>query len=596
MMSEPPADAAASPARFVIRVLAAWMVVSALLIAVSWSAIAAGRFPDPDDAMRLVQVRDLLAGQSWFDLTQYRSDAPGGGVAMHWSRVVDLPLVVMIAALTPLIGAAVAESAALIIVPLVTLLCVMLLAARIAWKLLGAEEATLTCLVLAIAIPVLFQLEPLRIDHHGWQIVCALGVANAMMLRSPGWGGAIIGAVCAVWLAISIEGLPLAAVVFAVLALRWLRPRDAHRWLVSAITVLALASPVLFALTRGLSDLATHCDTIGPAHLGVFVWGAVGLAALARLEPVPRAALIGGFALVAGGAVGLMLYAAPHCATGGFAELNPVAERYWLSQIKEGLPIWRQDLTTILQYAVTPVIGLAAAIRLALLARDGTRQFWSDYAIILGGALIVALLVSRAGAVACALAAPPLAWQLRRWLLAIRQMERPAPRLAAMLGVVCALLPAFPAMVLTSAIPAQASRAGVAATISKASACDVSKARAVLNALPQGEVFAPLDIGPAVLLETRHSVIATAHHRGHEGISSVIEIALAPPENARAMLARRGTRYVALCPGLSEARMYAQLEPGGLVAQLVAGDAPRWLKPVAHKDASGLKIWRISPE
>ena len=46
-----------------------------------------------DDAMRLVEVRDLLAGQGWFDLTQYRLSPPGG-VAMHWSRLVDVPLAV----------------------------------------------------------------------------------------------------------------------------------------------------------------------------------------------------------------------------------------------------------------------------------------------------------------------------------------------------------------------------------------------------------------------------------------------------------------------------------------------------------------------
>jgi hypothetical protein len=28
--------------------------------------------PSTDDAMRLVQMRDLASGQSWFDLTQYR--------------------------------------------------------------------------------------------------------------------------------------------------------------------------------------------------------------------------------------------------------------------------------------------------------------------------------------------------------------------------------------------------------------------------------------------------------------------------------------------------------------------------------------------
>jgi hypothetical protein len=333
---------------------------------------------------------------------------------------------------------------------------------------------------------------------------------------------------------------------------------------------------------------------MSPVHLGVFVWGAVVLGALARAEPVPRGALIAGFALTAGGAVGLVMLNAPQCASGGFSAINPVAQEYWLSQIKEGLPIWRQDVSTMLQYVVTPAIGVFAALALASRSRDWLRRFWFDYAMILGAALLVALLVARAGAVACALAAPPLAWQLRQWLRAMRRMERPAPRLAAMLGMVCALLPAFPAMLLTSAIPAQAAR-GKPPTIAKSSDCEIGGAAKVLNALPAAEIFAPMDIGPSLLLETKHTVIATAHHRGHEGIRSLIEISLASESEAHAMLTKRGTSYVALCAGLSEAQMYSAIAPDGFAAQLVAGKAPKWLEPIALKGAGDLQLWRVSP-
>src|SRR5579872_6829055 len=44
-----------------------------------------------DDAMRLAQVRDLLAGQSWYDLTQWRMNVPFG-LPMHWSRLIDAPI------------------------------------------------------------------------------------------------------------------------------------------------------------------------------------------------------------------------------------------------------------------------------------------------------------------------------------------------------------------------------------------------------------------------------------------------------------------------------------------------------------------------
>jgi hypothetical protein len=42
----------------------------------------------------LVQVRDLLAGQGWFDLHQYRL-GPDGGTLMHWSRIPDIPIIVL---------------------------------------------------------------------------------------------------------------------------------------------------------------------------------------------------------------------------------------------------------------------------------------------------------------------------------------------------------------------------------------------------------------------------------------------------------------------------------------------------------------------
>ncbi len=51
--------------------------------------------PDNDDAMRLVEVRDLLNGQGWFDLMQYRL-GPAPGTLMHWSRFVDLPIAALI--------------------------------------------------------------------------------------------------------------------------------------------------------------------------------------------------------------------------------------------------------------------------------------------------------------------------------------------------------------------------------------------------------------------------------------------------------------------------------------------------------------------
>ena len=69
----------------------------------------------PDDMMRVVQVLDS-DGQSWHDTVQRRLDPPAG-VAMHWSRLSDLPLAVAIGALEPFAGRGGAVYLAVLLVP-----------------------------------------------------------------------------------------------------------------------------------------------------------------------------------------------------------------------------------------------------------------------------------------------------------------------------------------------------------------------------------------------------------------------------------------------------------------------------------------------
>src|ERR1700738_3354574 len=89
-----------------------------------------------DDAMRLVEVRDWIGGQGWFDLFQYRLDPPG--TSMHWSRVVDMPLAALILLLRPLIGTHGAETVTLFLWPLLLFAAALVLVAAIARQLSGS--------------------------------------------------------------------------------------------------------------------------------------------------------------------------------------------------------------------------------------------------------------------------------------------------------------------------------------------------------------------------------------------------------------------------------------------------------------------------
>src|SRR6185369_3259311 len=124
--------------RLFLPIGAVWALAALILLAVRWHAITTHNFADVDDQLRLVEVRDWLNGQSFYDVTQYRMNQPWGA-PMHWSRLVDMPLAALILLFRPLVGANGAEMLAVSIVPLVTLGMILLLAGLVGRRLADAE-------------------------------------------------------------------------------------------------------------------------------------------------------------------------------------------------------------------------------------------------------------------------------------------------------------------------------------------------------------------------------------------------------------------------------------------------------------------------
>jgi hypothetical protein len=244
------------------------------------------------------------------------------------------------------------------------------------------------------------------------------------------------------------------------------------------------------------------------------------------------------------------------------------------------------------------VIAIAATRKLAAGSSDWLRRWWQDYALLLCAALAVALLVARAGAVAGALAAVPLGWQLKQWIGALRHQHGTGKRALAMAGILLALLPATPFTLATLVAPSKAHSSPqrlAIGTPARASGCKIPEAAARLNALPRGDILAPLDIGPRLLLETPHTVVATGHHRAAPAMRAVIDAFTGTPDAARTIMRARGIDYLVFCPDLAEPGLYAHAAPNGFAAQLRAGRAPDWLEPVAMPREVNLKVWKVRP-
>lgn len=581
----------------VIWVLLVWVLGIGLLSALAFPYIVERRFPGPDDVLRLVQVRDLLGGQGWFDLHQYRINPPDG-VAMHWSRLVDIPLALSILLLEPLVGIAMAEWIVALVLPPLILLAILMIVSRLAWRLFGRMEAIFAAIVLVLWSAFMIQMQPLRIDHHSWQILSVAMALWAISWRSAVRGGATAGIAMALGVVISIEVLPMVAGFGAVLALRWARDYRERIWLAAYMQALALTIVIAFAATRGIPAASSFCDTISLPHIGFFVIAALGTGAIAALPKLPLIMLAILFAFVGALGLGFIALSGPQCFTAPFGVLDPMVRDYWYANVMEGMPIWRQAPDEYLVAIAQMVIALFACTLLILRRRDWQRRWWQEHMLLLVVAALSTIATFRSLYLFAVIAAVPSGWLASRAVALIRDGRSLVIRATAPLLAYIVLLPGglltVGSNVLQSEGPAEPSEAAWTEVQLRESACDLGRSTSGLAALPRSTIFAPLDVGPFILLNTPHAVVATGHHRANLAMRDVIAGLTSSPEEARPIVERHQADYVVVCADIAEPHLLASL--GGeesLVAGLLSDAPPDWLEPVDLDGPEALKVWRV---
>lgn len=584
--------------RFSLFVLTVWLFCSIATLVAARDLIAILNFRDPDDALRLVQIRDWMAGQSWFDVTQYRINPPAGG-PMHWSRLIDVPIAALLSLATPLAGPALAEKIVLAAYPLLVLGLLFTFVATAVRRLAGAVVAAVAVLLLALTVPVLIQLTPMRIDHHGWQIVMGALALYASLLPSPRKSGVVTGIALTFWLNISSEALPYAALFGALYALRYLRHPEQWERLAGYLLTIALGSTLVLLGTHGWPEsLRLYCDAMSPAYI-IPLWAAL-LLLLGLKALLPDRTVVNRLAITAvagAGALIALTIAGRKCLAGPFASLDPFVYQNWYLKISEGLPIWDQSFSMAALILTGPVLGLAG-YGLAIRAHRGSANAatWMEMLFLALGALVLSLLVLRAMSLANLYMLPGNAWLLLSWLRWARGLQRTAPRILASVATMV-LIPVIPVAVLANTVLGETEEAPInVANASKDKApiqCTTASTLRGLAALPPATLFAPLDIGPFLLVHTHHSVIATNHHRNQHAMAKVMWAFMSPPDKARAIVSGTGADYLVYCPERSEISNYVKIAPYGLAARLQAGKIPVWLQPVPMRRGETIRVYRV---
>ena len=579
--AHPASDEHLSAQRLLIPV---WLLTAAALT-LSFGATPIFDRLATDDAMRLVEVRDWLAGQSWFDLAQHRL-APPAGVNMHWSRLIDLPIALLIRAGEVVLAPLDAERFALVAWPVLLLLptfaAVVVLARRLADR-----RAELLALVLAATIgTTLVHFRPGAIDHHNAQIALLMWTLALLARERPSpRATATAGALCALSLAIGLETLPAIAVICVAVALRWVveGPRSARETAAFGAAFAGLLVILLNATEALDRRLLPTCDALSIVQVMAGGVGGAGLAVLAFVLTrgswgvrLAGAAVLGtGIALAVAG-----LY--PQCLADPI-DTDPRLTTLWLDSVAEARSVFA--VARDLPQNLLPLFGFpAAALALAVLAlrRDRAMARWPWLLTIatLAMLLLVSLWLMRASAMAAIVAVPLMVAALVRLFPA---GEHPLLGLARPV-LVAALLLSQPVLLLIG----EASARGVEALahaqrpafVEGPATCGRAADYAPLAAVPPGLVVGFIDAGPYILMMSGHSVLAAPYHRNVAGNGAMFDVFLLRPEQARRRLAELRVDFVAFCPGAPERFAYAAQAPDGLAATLGRGEVPDFLAPV----------------
>jgi hypothetical protein len=547
---------------------------------------------DGDNAMRLVQVRDWLAGQGWFDTRQYRV-LPPEGISMHWSRYLDAGIGAVLALSASILPAPSAELLTLTLWPGL-LACAMVFVLVYGNNRLFGPAAAIGGLVIFFGWTKLGgDFVAPRIDHHNVQILCATTVFYLSLV--PGRArvlGAVGGVVTAFALAIGLEMLPILATIWGIMALRHaFNEKGSGDWLLGFGVTISLAAPLLMAGQTPVSDWGSvHCDVLA---LPVLALGAVGV--VTTLVPVFGARFLVGpiarmAALLVGAAIGLWLTypLLSHCVAGPYS-LVPLEIRITMeTMITEALSVPRMldSYPEILGRILLPPAFVLSMALLAIRFRrahiiPGQRIALIQAFVVAGVGLVFAFVQIRAAN----LMTPAIPLLGGFVVHAFSQIPR-----SSLLRVpaVIALLLGMPTTVEHSVTyflePTSAMTIAAGSTQPRQS-CRNREAMAEAASLPTSLLFNPLNLGPSILVSTSHSVTSASYHRSPEAMWNGVG-AFKSERALRDAVMQSGADLLVFCVGgLADGEAMLLRSTNGT-------DFPTWLK-VEPGQRTFLAVYRV---
>ncbi|MBJ3763647.1 hypothetical protein ILP92_12895 [Maribius pontilimi] len=531
-----------------------WVLGFAILLVVALHVSAfrsAGLSQDYDSVLRLLELRDFMAGRGWFDTVQPRV-LPPEGLDLHWSRLIDAVLAGAIVFVSFFVDPARAETAVLFAWPVLLLILLIAISGAMVRERFGDKAASLTVLVAATSqlLRGVYFL-PGLIDHHNVQIVVMAGVAWGLLSDGDRTrSGLAAGALTALSLAVGLEAVGFIAVAIVFLGLRYIALGGWEAERVGGFGLaLMLTAPLLFLAQTAPSDWTVpHCDELALPVLWVTTVAGLYLLGLARMtrdatrpERVRVALVLAVPALLA------LLPAAQACADGPYDMVSDMVKRIVVANVIENLPL-RFFLVHL------PVQGLSMALPflcvILLLAPTLASGKARDARALSVALSLLALAVSL-------LQARMMIWGFATLPAALGVAFHDFTRqnrinLVWTFRLLLVIAASFPHLFGLAFVGLSAPAPSQIASPTEDPRCVTREAIESLNALPPSLIFNPIEFGTLLLVHSPHSVTGASYHRSPRALEyGIVPFLYEQSDALRAALADTGADYVILCRGKS---------------------------------------------
>lgn len=584
--------------QFVLLTWLCYVILSAAQT-LFWSTDYVGQ--DNDDVMRLVQIRDFINGQSWFDLTQYRLGFVDGTL-LHWSRLIDLPIAALIIAFSMFLSLQMAEAIALFIWPTLLILPTIYGVSRAGNILSPKYGGSIGAFFGAAYIYGTSKFVPGAIDHHNVQIALFANILPILIAKTPSWKAyGLAGLLSALAIAIGAETTPLIAFICIIVAVDWATYGGKPYRRPTRVFALAFSislTLIFFLTTAPNAYLVVVCDALSFGYYSLGVAGAAGLfIAAALLSYRSKAERFASLGLIAAVVFLLAFLIAPQCMQSPLADLDPVLNELWLKNVQEAkslLAVTSETPSSVPGFYFVPIIAIVICTKAIYM--NVHRHAHIKIFVLLSLALVISLVQVRGSIFSNLIAIMPLiAWVST---LRARYIDDRGDRKAAFSFVVAAVI-SLPIswMVMAALVQTNFGDTSQNPNVRPASAtlaCVEKDSFTPLLSHPESLVATSSNVGASILRYTHHRTLSAPYHRNQEGMLAEIKLAMAKPDDARELARDLGIKFLIFCPDGAQTHLMQIQAPKGLYSQLADGNIPTFLVPFAKNTSGTGQIYRFN--